>query len=637
MINALKTFAFFGCSLTSRYRQGLCKSFNSQAKKLNVNMVYFNALGKIGEKNTEDGEREADLIDYIDIDRFDGIIYDGEGYNAKGAALRVIDKLKHAKCPVVSISSHVDGFHNIDFEDASGIRSLIEHFTDVHGHTRIGFMSGFLTHHDARLRLAEFRAVMKEKGLPEDGAGVFEGDFWFHKGEEAADFFLSQPERPQSIVCANDYMAIAIISAFKLRGIRVPEDIAVSGYDGTIEGRQYVPHITTATREREYIAGKAMDLLYRLSCGEEDNNDYIVCPRTIITQSCGCQKVDHKAELQNINDIYKDIRLFGYCLNDAEAAMLKLSKVDRLCDLEAAFRECATNFGDYSSFFLFMQTDREGNLSCTDDFVTPDNRFRPVIWIDTKNEYDRTDADCARPLPIPATDSDIPHFFYIMSTYCSERMFGYALIEMKDDDIFNDFYNIFILDLSVTIDRLWKNDRINKLYEEQKKLYENQRVLSISDELTGMLNRRGFDHFSRKALRSLKDRTTVCTMVIDMDGLKFINDEYGHNEGDFSIRIASNIIMDCCTSDEICGRTGGDEFYVFAADYSQEKLERFTSDLETQLEKYNAGINRPYKVELSWGSCLAETDSKGDIDSLLRISDERMYEQKMAKPNRRTR
>ena len=195
MINSLKTIAFFGCSLTSRYREGLCKCFNIAAKKREMNIVYFNSLGRIGEKNTEFGECELDIIDHVDLDEFDGIIFDGEGYNENIMAEKVINKLRGAKCPVISISGHVDGFYNIDFEDASGMRRLVEHFTDVHRHTRIGFMSGFLTHPDAQLRLKVFRSVMREKGLPEDGAGVFEGDFWFHKGEEAADFFLSRPER----------------------------------------------------------------------------------------------------------------------------------------------------------------------------------------------------------------------------------------------------------------------------------------------------------------------------------------------------------------------------------------------------------------------------------------------------------
>ena len=637
MINSLKTIAFFGCSLTSRYREGLCRSFNNSAKKRGMNIVYFNSLGKIGENNTEFGDCELDLIDYIDLEQFDGIIYDGEGYNVEGTADQVIEKLRHAKCPIVSISSHVDGFTNIDFEDASGIRKIVEHLIDVHNKTKIGFMSGFLGHPDAQLRLKEFRTVMKERGLPEDGVGIFEGDFWFHKGKEAAEYFLSRPERPEAIVCANDYMAISLISAFRLRGIKVPEDIAVSGYDGSMDGQQYLPHITTATREREDIAEKALSILEKLNNNEPDDIDHTVYPKIIFTHSCGCKKLDYRAEFSNLDEVFKDVRRFGYCLNDTEAAMLKLNKVETLDQLTPAFTECATNFGKYSTFIFFMQTDENGKLSCSNDFTSPTANFKPVVWIDEKNKYIKQEEFEKKPSLIPETNSDVPHFYYIMCSFCAEKMFGYALIEMENDDIFNDFYNIFLLNLSVTIERLWKNDNIKSLYENQKALYEKQKQLSIHDELTGMLNRRGFDDFSKKALSSLEGKSVVCTMVIDMDGLKHINDIYGHSEGDIAIKAAAHIITKCCNSNEIAGRAGGDEFYIYVSDYSQEKLDKFNHDLVRYCEEYNAESGKPYKIEMSYGSYMCETDRSGSIENFLKISDSRMYTQKMSKPNRKKR
>lgn len=639
MINSLKSIAFFGCGLTSKYRNGLCRCFNNVAKKLGVNVVYFNSLGNIGEKCTEFGAYEFDLIEYIDLGQFDGIVYDGEGYNVEGMAEKVIEKLRGAQCPVVSISTHVDGFYNIDFEDASGMRRLVEHFIDCHKHTKIGFMSGYLSHPDAQLRLKEFRKVMKERGLPEDGVGVFEGDFWFHKGEEAADFFLSRPERPESVVCANDYMAISLIEAFKKRGIEVPDEIAVSGFDGSIEGRQYVPHITTATREREDIAEQALNLLMNLSNNRNEDCEYIVSPRTIFTQSCGCKKIIYKDEIQNFNDINDNIRNFGYCLTDTESALLKLNKVVDIKEAERIFDECSSNFGEYSTFFVFMQTDLSGNISCTNEFKESEaaGRFAPVIWLDKKKEYIKTEepVDCSA--LIPEVKSDVPHFYYIMSTHCAERMFGYALIEMEDDDIFNEFYNVFLLNLSVTIERLWKNDIVNKKNEMVHKLYEKQKVLSVHDGLTGMLNRRGFDEYSKNAITELEGRSVVCTMVIDMDGLKFINDVYGHSEGDSAIKATANIITSSCSSGEIAGRAGGDEFYIYASDYSQEKLDSFNQKLVRLCEEYNSTHNKPYKIELSYGSYLTETDKDGKIEEFLRISDSRMYTQKMAKPNRRKR
>ena len=124
-------------------------------------------------------------------------------------------------------------------------------------------------------------------------------------------------------------------------------------------------------------------------------------------------------------------------------------------------------------------------------------------------------------------------------------------------------------------------------------------------------------------------------MVIDMDGLKHINDVYGHYEGDCAIKTAAGFINNCCISGEIAGRTGGDEFFIFASDYSEEKAERFISRFLNYLEAYNKNSDKPYKLELSYGTYVTEADCNTRLEDLLSVSDSRMYTQKQAKPNRR--
>lgn len=628
MINSLKTIAVFGCQFTSRYRTNLCRAFNTVAEANGLNVVYFNSLGDIGEKYSQYGELEFDLIKYIDLSPYDGIIFDGEGYHVEGKVEKVIEKLREAKCPVVSISSYVEGFHNIEYDDAAGIRQMIEHLLDYHHFTKIGYMSGYLTHADARIRLQVFRDVMREHGLPEDGAGMFEGDFWFLKGEAAADYFLSLPERPEAIVCANDYMAISLITAFKKRGLKIPRDIVITGFDGTLEGQEFLPHLSSVTRERTDIAEKSIRLIMDINAGRECEEKLHIIPRTIYAQSCGCEALNYKDEAQNINRLYEANRSLYANLYDAESSILRLNKVTDINMLDEIFNNYFDNFGDFTSFFLMAHIDKKGKMSHDSDSGDPSGKFTPVIWIDKEKEYSGRDIVFDGSRMIPEVASDKPHFYYIMSTHCAERIFGYSIIEMKDKDIFNEFYNLWMLNLSVTLENILKTDRISKLIGSLEKL-------SISDGLTGMLNRRGFDERSRDAISSMDERRTVCTMVIDMDGLKRINDIYGHHEGDRAIRAAAQLITKSCSDGEIAGRAGGDEFYLFAPSYSEDKLKQFIKRLEEAVGKYNAVSNKPYKVELSYGSYLTECDSSGSLEEFLRISDQRMYEMKQSKPGRR--
>ena len=419
-------------------------------------------------------------------------------------------------------------------------------------------------------------------------------------------------------------MAIALMTELKERGLRIPEDIAVSGFDGSIEGQEYLPHITSATRERKEIAFKCIQLLKDLSDEKEISTNLHIVPTPIFTHSCGCHPLDYKQETENINSVYAMNRTFTYNLYDAESSILKLNKVTDLDGLIKVFEEESSNFGDFNAFFLMLHIDPHGRLSSESDYTDPSGKFAPKIWIDKNNEYDCSPLTFDFSSMVPKSKSNKPHSIYIMSVHCSERMFGYAAIEMSGKDVFNEFYNVWLLNIATTLETLMKNDKIQKLIDSLEEL-------SINDVLTGMLNRRGFDDKSREAILAIEGKRTVCTMVIDMDGLKHINDDYGHIEGDRAIKGAAEIITRCCDSGEIAGRAGGDEFYIFAPEYSEEKLARFTESLNLLCESYNGYSKKPYSVELSCGAYLVEIDSTGRLEDFLKISDDRMYEQKKAK------
>ncbi len=629
MGNNRKRIAIFGSGLTSRYKRSYCRAYSTAAEKLDIDLVVFNTYGMIGRGNALTDDFESEILNYIDLSQFDGIVYDSEGYNVDGMADKVELKLKSAKCPVVSISSKVDGFYSIDFDDAGGLRMMIDHFIKDHHFTKIGFMSGNLDHPDAVTRLEEFRSVMKEYGMPEDGVGMFEGDFWFNKGTEAAHYFLSLAERPEAVVCANDYMAIALTNAFRKRGINVPKDIAVSGYDGSVEGKELLPHITSVTRERSEIAYKALKLLVDIADnGVPDKPDLRVTPKPIYTQSCGCEPLDYDHVLETVARLHDEKRYMSFAVFDSESVMLQLNRVKSVRGMEAVFEKNSINFGKYLSFFLMVHVDSKGAPAYSSDFTGPSGNFIPAVWIDKNKEYADSPhcADTSR--LIPESSSDRNHVYYVMTVHCAGKMFGYSVVEMTGKDIFDEFYNVWMLNLGMTLNSLQMNDHVDKLIGKLE-------GLSITDGLTGMLNRRGFDNKSREAIAGFHERITVCTLVIDMDGLKRINDEYGHSEGDRAIKALADMIIRCCDSGEIAGRVGGDEFYIFAPDYSEIRLNRFIERMKGYTEEYNMANTLDYKFDFSYGSFLTETDSYGSIEEFLKISDARMYEQKMSKPGRR--
>ena len=624
-----KRLALFGSSLSSRYKRILSRAFAIAADELDVDLVIFNAYGKLRSISFVAPDNESAFIDYVDLDQFDGIAFDGEGYIVNGLTDRVERKLHTAKCPVISISTHIDGFYNIEFDDEGGLRQMVEHFIDHHHFTKIGFMSGYLTHPDAVKRLNEFRSVMKERGLPEDGVGMFEGDFWYNSGTDAARFFLSLPERPEAIVCANDYMAISLADAFRKHGIRVPQDIAVSGYDGTPEGKDFLPHLSSVTREQLDIARKTLKLLVHVADnGDANDIDLRVVPKPFFSQSCGCEPLEYQHVLETADRVQDELRRTNEGIYESESAMVKLNKADSVRTMETIFAEDSVNFGDYSAFFMMVHKDSAGRPSYDSEFTVPSGEFAPVMWIDKKSEYKGSTHALSSSNLIPEANSDRSHVYYIMVVHYAEMIFGYSVLELTGRDIFNEFYNVWLHTMALSLDTLKKNDHIEKLITRLE-------GLSVTDELTGLYNRRGFDDRTREMISGYKEAKPVCAMVIDMDGLKRINDKFGHHEGDRAIRALADSIKKCSDYGEIAGRTGGDEFYVFAPDYSEARLNRFIGRMRDFVADFNKANNMDYKLDFSIGSYLTEADSYGRLEDYFKISDARMYEQKTSKPGRR--
>ena len=171
---------------------------------------------------------------------------------------------------------------------------------------------------------------------------------------------------------------------------------------------------------------------------------------------------------------------------------------------------------------------------------------------------------------------------------------------------------------------------------ERKKLEETLRNSSLKDDLTGLFNRRGllkqaapyFD-FARR------QKEKLLLLFIDLDGMKKINDEFGHNEGDNALINTAAILNRSFRSSDIIARLGGDEFTVLVTDLNASKEDAITR-LNENLKAYNASETRGHKLAFSIGVATLEPERMTCFEELLEQADQAMYEQKRMKRSRAT-
>jgi diguanylate cyclase (GGDEF)-like protein/PAS domain S-box-containing protein len=169
---------------------------------------------------------------------------------------------------------------------------------------------------------------------------------------------------------------------------------------------------------------------------------------------------------------------------------------------------------------------------------------------------------------------------------------------------------------------------------ERKNLEETLRNSSLKDDLTGLFNRRGllkqaapyFD-FARR------QKENLLLLFIDLDGMKRINDEFGHNEGDNALINTAAILNRSFRSTDIIARLGGDEFTVLVTDLNASKEDAITR-LNENLKAYNASETRGHKLAFSIGVATLEQERMTCFEELLEQADQAMYEQKRMKRRR---
>lgn len=164
------------------------------------------------------------------------------------------------------------------------------------------------------------------------------------------------------------------------------------------------------------------------------------------------------------------------------------------------------------------------------------------------------------------------------------------------------------------------------------KLQEKLRVLSITDELTGLYNRRGFFALAEQQLKlSNRLKKGVFMLYADLDNLKGINDTLGHQEGDLVLVDTANILKESFRESDIIARIGGDEFVVLPIGTGGDSIEAVTSRLQKNIDSYNMKRNRTYRLSLSFGVPYYDPENPCSIDELLAQGDRMMYEQKKIK------
>ncbi|MCX6563721.1 MAG: GGDEF domain-containing protein, partial [Candidatus Aminicenantes bacterium] len=170
---------------------------------------------------------------------------------------------------------------------------------------------------------------------------------------------------------------------------------------------------------------------------------------------------------------------------------------------------------------------------------------------------------------------------------------------------------------------------------ERQKMIKELKIHSVTDDLTGLYNRRGFFTIAAQYLKLAgRNKTKMFLLFMDMDLLKNINDTFGHHVGDAALIKMAEILRQTFRDSDIKGRMGGDEFAVFPIDSKLSGAEIAIGRLEKNIAEFNSANNVPFKLAFSTGVSCFDPEYPSSIEDLIVRADKLMYEQKRQKYSR---
>lgn len=575
----------------------------------------------------EEGDKAVFTL--MDYDIIDAVIVFSEIINDQQLVDNIIARANSEGKPVFSIGLEKENAVNFLFDYTDGIDKVTRHVIEKHGCRDLAFVAGPKGEVHSEERIERFRKVIAEYNIDfEDDNQLYYGDYWKLPTIEVAKQMIAKDKLPEAIICANDIMAITLVKEFEKKGIKVPEEVIVTGFDKTIEGMINVPTITTSGCSINDMTDNIVNSLKKVFKGEEIENKFVTGFELFEGNSCGCSS---EYNIKYLSEMFNEV-IDGknYMCDDSKSfneifeVMMNVPSVNKLPEVmnHNFFTDAAVILNENYFDETINHTKLDSNVSLDDDVL--------VIF---QSDYDlkKYPIKMKKREIMPNLDEIIernnPIIFASLNFY--SNMIGYICFYprvyhaqyMKLINYVQNLNHIFgtycvVNNLNYTMGRV---DRMAK-----------------RDYLTDLYNRTGFYDCIDEVYDNGSSKYYIVASI-DMDGLKKMNDRFGHEIGDAALKTIAKSInylrsnRDHFTYNKmISGRFGGDEFVVLAAVDNPDMVEVLKSSILEFLDMYNRKLEQPYSVSVSIGVCVLSSE-EFDFEYALKQSDIKMYQDKRGK------
>ena len=559
--------------------------------------------------------------------------------------------------PVISaaIPLNLPNCYTVQADCKKSYLEVVTHLKNVHGCKSIAFLSAAATKSkEAIERLEAFKEAMAANKLKFNEKYLFEGKFTDFDAEAAMKKTLKTKAdvKFDAVVCANDMMAIGCYRVLQELGLSIPGDVKVVGFDDAQFASRANPRLSTinqniynqgyqcAKTALEVLEGKDVDRIiyselqpkFRQSCGciPMDSSEDVYKSTTGDILEEGEHLISRLKQYMNDLDERNNIIILLDILKGANTMRqfyYNLKHIIHLCSMEDMIVNLypIPVYMDYNEDFVIPE---KMELSMYSDMINDKEEFSPGTKFNPSNVI----------FSEPSLDNRAGQYV-LHPIFSGETSYGYLICKINKNKFadYAIYLKIIITTISSAIEytnRLLETERLTSKYTELQEDNTTLTKQSKTDELTGVLNRRGYYEFGQRTLDIIQEMEHAgIVFFADMDNLKKINDTYGHDVGDEAIKLLAEIFKMVFRSNDVIGRLSGDEFGIVAPGMVIEHVPLIRKKIDETCKKESKRLKLPYTLSVSVGYASLEKSSL--LKQLMSEADEMLYKEKRKKHGRR--
>lgn len=623
-----KKIGVFISHIFGTYQQCVCQGIIDKAQEYGYTAEIFTSLDGENLGTYEIGEDS--ILRIPNYDSFDGIIFASDTYISLDLKQKVLNKLETLSCPIVEIAVANNHFPSVALENSSMTGELTSHFLTVHHASRVCYLGCSEEPFFSDIRETHYKESLNKAGMAPGENDIYRCGYDRAAVNEALAFFC-QSGTPEAVICYNDRLALLFLAAVLDAGYRIPEDIAITGCDDTPEGRSVSPMLTTVSFPVYDLGVTAVENLLALIRGNDLPPVTWQTAKPLIRNSCGCKAAEDMNPVFLTRELSSRIEAVESSILDS---MNMSSTLQHVTDLDSSIElleQFVHKIENCHEFYLCLYSDWDSVsshiLALTNHEETPTDTDTILLKFALKNGKRLPECSYKKKNLLPDYIYNDSNCAYIYTPlFFEDKEFGYIALGYENNRIDYHFRLVqWQININQMLQTLCDSKRTGMLVSRLEDIY-------MKDLLTGLYNRHGYSHFEEQLLvRAVSGNLPLTAFMIDMDGLKKINDTYGHKEGDFAIQVLGHALESTANDGDLCARFSGDEFYMLTVGLSETEARHRTESIAAYLDNYNKLSSKEYHVSCSCGFASAVPASgftSENIQELFAEADKKMYIEK---------